>query len=319
MSNSKPAFKSIIKPSAEPKYLSHYHCDYIELLALVSKEHETISTVYERIFDGGNDETGTEDFAQDDDKRNSLIDGWFSLLKIRSQRYGDYYPFEFTDETSFKIKSDIIEKQKIYIFFLIASALANSNHTPAVTSSFELIAKSALSGYLSGSAQCHVFGASNANNNVYKGLLLDKVKKLASDIECQIKIKDSDINEHNIGDSGVDIVAWVVFGDDSCKQNIQVYLCQSAAGKNWKDKQNSMEKLKNLISFPRATHNVIFIPYDARNESGNFAEQMNITADLIFDRLRIIKLLSNNILSTDDFAVANKLVNNAILFEEDIV
>lgn len=319
MSNSKPAFKENIKPPAESKYLSHYYCDFIELLALVSKEHETISTIYERMYDGGNDEAGSEDFAQGDDAKNSMIDGWFSLLKMRGERYGDYYPFEFTDETSFKIKTDITEKQKIYIFFLMASLLSNTNHIQAITSSFELIAKSALSGYLSNSAQCHLFGASNGNNLDYSGLLVEKVRKLASDLECQIKVKDSDLNKHNNGDSGVDIVAWVAFGEDSCKQNIQVYLCQSAAGKNWKEKQNSIEKLKNLISFPRATHNVMFIPYDARNESGNFEEQTSITADLIFDRLRIIKLLNDNILTSDNFEVANKLVDSAILFEEDII
>ncbi|RDV23977.1 hypothetical protein DXV75_16580 [Alteromonas aestuariivivens] len=310
----------------------HYYSDYIELVALLASD-DLVSDqdIYDRFYDSGvinEDENpiGTEDWIGSDyaseytQRWNDRILQWFAILLSRVSSYGDNYPFEVTPN-SIKLKEELTDQNKIYLGLLLASSNSYHNKQSLLSAIFEEISRLAMSAYLGGTSSVHRFGASGLQNNRYVGSLEDKMKRLAIDIDCEVTSRSHVFREGDNGDGGVDIVAWLPFPDDTCLSRTQIFLGQSATGKNWNTKQGSVARVKNYINIPDTSMNSLFVPYDMRDIERRYDEEGELTASIVFDRYRIMSLISDatSIWQIDRGSEFLATIEQAITFEEDLV
>jgi hypothetical protein len=312
-------------------YKSHYFCDYIELIALVSnRDIITISNIYDKFYDDekikieenlSDTELGNE-ASEVIDKWGVKIANWFTILNIREKSFKEFYPFYINNENSIILKSNLTNNHKLYIFLLLNSNQKYlSKNKNLLTSDFEEFSLIALKNYLPINSLSYRFGKSMLDFDRYKGKLSTKIDLFAKDLKYKIKYDEADLDERNNGDGGLDLVSWIPFQNDENQNNMQVVLSQCATGQEWFKKQYETDKVtSNLIDFKTKVNNAIFIPYDGRRLDRKFTEQKEILSDMwLFDRIRILNLLNSdrdNILELESF---EKIVNKIIEYEEDIV
>ena len=300
---------------------SHYYCDYIELIVLCdSDDGVAVNDIYDRFLEGERiSDIGSEDGAISNEKWNSRIQCWFDQLVTRGESYGDDYPFEFIDGR-ISLKNDMNDRQKLYLGLLLCSLLSYIENSATFTSVFEKISCEATKSYLPAGAEVHVFGKSSATDTKYQGTLMNKVRELATDLSVKVTCSDDDFRKYDNGDGGVDVVAWVPFSNDTNLERKQIFLGQSASGKNWNTKQGSVDRMFNYLNLPRNVQNLLFVPFDFRDENRNFSEKGEITSELIFDRHRLMNLIDPDVIFNDDLGVLfQSKINASIDFEEDIV
>jgi len=324
--------RNIATPPDRTYSKSHYYSDYIELVALLSSDDLVAEQdIYDRFYDSGvinedNNTIGTDDWVGSEytseyvQRWNDRILQWFALLESRARSYGENYPFIVTPN-SIQLKEQLSEQNKIYLGLLLASSSRYYNKQPLLTTIFEEISNIAMSGYLGGSSSVHCFGVSSLQNNRYTGSLQDKMTQLANDIDCELTTRQHLFREGDNGDGGVDIVAWLPFPNDICLSRTQMFLGQSATGKNWSTKQGSVARIRNYINIPDTSLNTLFVPYDMRDIERRYDEEGEITASIVFDRYRIISLIDDESLvwQSERGPEFLQVIEQAISFEEDIV
>lgn len=315
-------FKSLSSTPNETICNSHYYCDYIELLALVDcDDGVSFSDVYDRFLEDEKiADIGTENNGHTSEVWNSRINNWFSEVNSRATHYGDYYPFSF-DGVRVKKKDNIEDIHYIYICLLLSSLLKYLDGYHQVTTIFEKLSYYALKNYLPQDAEVHVFGVSSDRSSKYIGSLESKFTLLASDLGLTRSVRANIFRPGDNGDGGIDIVAWIPFKDDPNLERKQIFLGQSASGKNWSNKQASVDRVKNFLAdLPDNAQNVLFVPFDFRDADRNFCQNDEITASLIFDRHRIIRLIDIDDINNDILSSSfQEVINYALTFEEDIV
>lgn len=310
----------IEKPKA-PKYIEHIYADFIEINAFFLKDEVTLSDISDLLNDVKDtniviDESDSDSFvaepniAEINDKISGKIKSIFDLCVFRSSLYkADEYPFVITN-SQIKIKSEITEKQKIYLFLLISS---NLNYFKSIanilTKEFESLSMLSLKKYFPQKAMVKSFG----KNSQYEGNAQDKIKTLA--IELGIKINEEKINcisKHNVQERGLDVVAWIPFEDRV--PNHVVLLGQCACGKNWDTKQADTVFFSNYFYFENSPIHSMFIPYSLVDTSGNFSQYDRILNNLFFDRKRIIEQFDNIefLEEFESFKIIDKFIKNRI-------
>ena len=221
-----------------------------------------------------------------------VIDKLFLLIGERITQYGEMYPFMMRENHSFVLKDNPSDCQKLYLFLLLSSSLdifhpLNSE----LTTDFESIAYETMRMFLP-NAKVKSFG----KNSEYRGTAKEKIKQLAKDIGLPInEYEINQIGEHNNQERGLDVVGWLPFADNC--QNLIVFLCQCACGKNYEYKQHDVCRFKNYYVFYKTKpQQTLFIPYSLINpKEGKFYYSDLIEDDyLIFERLRILNLIKDN-------------------------
>lgn len=98
-----------------------------------------------------------------------------------------------------------------------------------------------------------------------------------------------DLERHNSGDDGVDLIGWRPFGDARSSQAI--ILAQCAIGTDWRDKRDgvSLEMWRRHIDWHSAPLKGFAVPF--HHQDGNTWRETATRAGIIFDRLRIAKLV----------------------------
>lgn len=315
-------FKSFSKTPSEAYNNSHYFCDYIELLSLVNGEDGvSISDVYDRFWEDEKIRNiGEEQAGESNQEWIGRISSWFDEISARGGHYGAHYPFVF-ENNRIKRKPNISEEQHLYLLLLLCSSLNYINSYHTLTSLFEKVSFYAMKNFLPAFSEVYVFGVSAGDNDRYVGSLADKYTRLATDLGLTKSSKDNVFRSGDNGDGGLDIVAWVPFKEDPNPERKMIFLGQSAAGKNWAMKQGSVDRTRNyIIDLPYSAQNVLFVPYDFRNYERLFCQNDEITASLIFDRHRIIKLVDQQLLLTDSIGVQFRdAVGYSLNYIEDIV
>ncbi|HHH2114901.1 TPA: hypothetical protein ACPZUT_000231 [Yersinia enterocolitica] len=315
-------FKSLSSTPNETLCNSHYYCDYIELLALVDcDDGVAISDIYDRFLEDEKiTDIGTENNGRTSEIWSSRINSWFAEVSSRAANYGDYYPFVF-DGIRIKKKGSIADIHHIYICLLLCSLLKYLEGYHQVTTIFEKLSYYALKNYLPDSAEVHIFGVSSDRSSKYIGSLEDKFTLLARDLGLTRSLRANIFRPGDNGDGGVDIVAWIPFRGDLNLEHKQIFLGQSASGKNWSSKQASVARVKNyLADLPDNTQNILFVPFDFRDSDRNFCQNDEITASIIFDRHRMIKLIDLNDMYNDVLNDSfQEVISCALAFEEDII
>lgn len=315
-------FKNLSKTPNETLCNSHYYCDYLELLALIDCDDGiSIHDVYDRFLEDNKiSEVGTENGGAENEEWMSRISNWFEEIKCRAYYYDSFYPFTYENNRIKKL-NEINEEHYLYIYLLLASLLRHIEKYHSITTIFERISYLVLDKYLPKIAEIHVFGVSSDKNGKYQGSLEDKYEVLASDLGLTKSKKKHIFKAMDNGDGGVDIVAWIPFNGDPNLERKQIFLGQSACGKNWSNKQASVDRVKNyIIDLPSNAQNVLFVPYDFRDSSRLFCQDDEITASLVFDRHRILGLINyQDIVNKSWDKDIDDLIERVKLYQEDII
>lgn len=319
-------FKSLsITVLNEPKYKKHLYADYVELICLFSEDFITQNEIIDRLQDNGeifnikeipDGETGLFD-AETNDSAELWINTVFECLNERSKIYASSYPFIYDKNHGIKLKERcrLNEKQKIYLFLLIASSLNFFTRIKSeLTSDFEKLSEYILKAYLPNNANVYGFGS----NSTFTGNAPDKIRKLAKEINLPINERIvSQVSIRNSKEEGLDVVGWIPFSDNN--PNTIIILGQCACGKDWFGKQNETLRydrfyLSYLLPFTHA----LFLSGDFRNNEGLFQIDKDFTQNqLIFERRRLIDLSQTDVL--DALQYTNEIVEKSLSYFEDVV
>jgi hypothetical protein len=300
--------------------MEHLYADYVELVALFSnKSFVTASDILDRIKDSGglrkkeNQEEIT--VGEENDKNEGWITYIFQIIEERSNLFSSDYPFEFSTNKII-IKSNLTDKQELYLFLLISSNLDLFNKVKSeLTSDFETISYYALKNYLPSHATVKQFG----KKSDYSGNAIKKIKDLAIDLKVEVREHEiANISERNNQERGLDVIGWIPFSDNC--PNLITILGQCACGKDWSSKHHDTKRYKHYLKFYRLSpYHAIFIPYALISKGGSkFLRSDDIEDNtLVFERKRIIDLLNNK--TEFDALESKQIVDKCIKYTEDIV
>jgi hypothetical protein len=319
---------SLLFGSKPTENLVYLYADYVELLTLFSNgSFVTSSDVLDRFEDEGllnlkvkiseeDYEDKDEDRAEVNDKYEIFMDGVFRLVNERSNLFRGDYPFLVGNDKLILIENEeISERQKIYIFLLLASSLnIFLLFKPELTKEFEILCSEVLKNFLPNHAVVKSFG----KNSDYQGSAVEKIRSLAADLKITIDEDGfGEISKKGNQDKGLDLIGWIPFEDTV--PNFLAILGQCACGKDWNKKLNETTRFENYMRFHRLkpTHSM-FVPYSLANFTKPvFFRNDEITNHLIFERKRILNYLSD--LTFFENLESRALVNRCIEYEEGLV
>lgn len=268
-----------------PKDETNLYADFVELLAVFSKgDGVAHGDVLDRFF-GEPDENNS---SETNDENESFVDEIFSVIEERKFLYANLYPFDSGSEQTIRLKVDLTMPQKLYLFLLISSSLDFFKaFNSEITTDFEKVSFEAIKSFLP-NAIVKSFG----KHSEYRGTAKEKIKKLADDIGLPTDDYEiGNIGERNNQERGLDIVSWLPF-EDKC-QNIVVFLCQCACGKQFESKQHDIRRYEHYYRFYRTKpQRTLFVPYSLINPKENKFYHSDYVEDdyLLFERLRIVNL-----------------------------
>ncbi|MDR1980689.1 MAG: hypothetical protein LBQ39_03580 [Tannerellaceae bacterium] len=301
----------------------YLYADYFELVALFNGNISvSISDMLDRLHDEDIIRLIIEDEDIDfnnqslvNDTEEAFVKEVFDLIRQRDSFFSNDYPFYYLN-LSISLKTHLSEKQKLYIFLLLASNLNLFNEFQSeLTKEFELLSREALKNYLPDFAIVKSFG----KNAEFQGYVYDKIKKLAELMNVNI---DEDylntISQQGTQDLGLDVVGWLPLKDNI--GNFISVFGQCACGKEWNKKLNETRRYNKFLKIylSEISHS-LFIPYSLVNYNDlTFYEHHEFgEAILVFERHRILSLIKNdNIFNSFN---SNELVEKCINYSEDII
>lgn len=286
----------------------HTQADFIELLCLVNLDGEVSQIdVYKRLnkekdldqnFNYLEEELEGElelnvPQAQVNDNLLVSIQQTYQHLAYRIDSLGDAYPFVLDDDRTTLRKRQVLSSvNRLYIYLLLASSLRSLNRTDRakITDAFEILCVEVMKRYLPENANVHRFGKNSAD---YPPKKKDKIKALAVNIHESVKFREDDIKELDMGDAGLDIVAWVSFNDGL--NGFALFFGQCACTEEWSNKQHSSsyEAWSGFIDLRVRPMNVIFIPFFFRATDGRWYRAHDIHMSILIDRVRIMNILKD--------------------------
>lgn len=308
---------SLSIPEKYAKNKLYLYVDYIELVALFyNEEPVSIGEIMSRFRDEGVfvQRKSDENQAKENDENESFVRNIFAVLDERKSLFSNSYPFEYENE-KLSLKATLTDKNKLYLFLLLASNLSTFNlFQYNLTSEFEKISYQALTKYLPQTAITKSFGA----DSEFKGYFNDKITQLAElmNVELDDRFLKS-FSSKSTQDGGLDIVSWLPF-EDQVSNFISVF-AQCACGKDWNKKLSETRRFNRLLKvYLNKINHSIFIPYALINyHKSEFYEHHEFGEDtLIFERKRILSLIDESLFDDLDSKV---LIEKCIEFEEDIV
>jgi len=289
--------------------------DYVELLCLVNIDREVSKDdVLGRIAEGkdldvhGDDigpETGDEpgasgvdlDAARRDDRRARRVDDVFNHLVFRHGMFRDFYPFTLVrNGNTLSARNTSTAKHKLYLFLLLSSNLRYVLRPTreVLTDDFELVSAEVLRRCLPEGSNVPVFGKNPHAPAQYRGLLWDKVNRLAQDLQEQVHIQQTDFKPRDSGDNGLDIVAWVPMGDN--RGGYLAVFGQCACTEEWVSKQHSSsaEAWRAVMTLTAPPSNMAFVPFCLRQSNGSWSARHDIHGSILIDRFRFVHFLRQN-------------------------
>lgn len=244
--------------------------------------------------DGDSESLGNEDEepAEADDERDVEGDEVFAHLQYRAVTFGSYYPFR-VGRGEIILREELSEQHRLYLFLLFASALRHfTKHQSLLTKEFELLAVPVLRAYLPG-AEVHLFGTNAPAHSRYgdKNKLYDRLVHLADDLRVDLRTTEGEISSHNIGDEGLDVVAWMPFRDDAA--TMLMLLGQAGCGHEWSEKFHEVrpERWRRHLVFDCPYVNLLLIPHCFRQVNGRWFDRLDLEEGILFDRVRITSVL----------------------------
>lgn len=279
------AFTSIDDPKNLEKDINGY-VDFLEIMTVFAGED---GVSYGDILDHFYGMQSDEQTAETNDRNETYVNRVFALFEERMLLFGESYPFLITEEKVVKLRENLSNSKKLYIFLLLSSSLNIFRPFQSeLTADFEDVCFETMKSFLP-NAIVKAFG----EHSEYQGTAREKIKALADDIGLPIDTYEiSQIGERNVQERGLDIVAWIPH-KDNCT-NLLVFLCQCGCGKNFESKQHDTRRFENYYLFYKTKpQHTLFIPYSLINPNERkFYHSDYVEKDyLIFERKRILGLL----------------------------
>jgi hypothetical protein len=339
-----------------PKQENDYNvwADYIELLVMLHPDRKlSVETIKDRLLDENDgdakkaltqinsmgrkvvtpiiDKIAEDQFEDDTDPEDeqrikTAIIGVVDYMKSRKTIVNDYYPFEIDNKHSITFKAELTNKNKIYIILLISSLIRVINREGGfayrITHRFESLCKHPFSLLIPELATKEFFGAGGPIDEYGEQtshLLYDKVnvlsQKLRLNLNSEFTLATAGIN--NVGDGGLDWVAWVSFADNL--NMLPMYFAQCACGNDWEDKlfDININKWRNFIQFKNDFQLFHFIPKSFRELNNKWLNPIKLHSAAIIDRFRIIELLEKSVNEIDVVALYDDLLTELETAEVD--
>lgn len=287
----------------------HTWADYVELLCLFNLDREISKDVLidrfregkdtgEPIDDESEDDTDTaeetftaasEENVPIDERLNSIVEDLFRHLKYRESAFGRSYPFAVDMTHRRMVLRRATGLSRLYLFLLIASNLRYfTSLTSQITRDFEALSELALQKLLPATGLVHLFHGAGRSGR-YKGKLFEKLTALASDLFESMTVRADDFDENDVGDGGLDLVAWVPMNDDS--PGMLLCFAQCACTDKWVKKQRETMAVQEVMTLKAHPVYLTFIPFCFRRPTGSWFYAHSV-ATVLLDRLRLISVLA---------------------------
>lgn len=263
----------------------HTLADFAEILCLTDLDGESgTEAVHDQIFDNSGKKLSEE-----------TLQSLMSHLSWRKEAFGKFYPFNI-HKNNFDLESELSRKHKLYFNLLMCANLPFLDRSlhKEFTDTFEIIAQKAFRELWSPLGEVTSFGK---NNSAYTGTKPERLNKLFSDIGNRGHFSPDFFRASDSGDGGIDLAAWIQL-DKYQPTHFFSALAQCACSRTeWTNKQFEI-KLDRFMSHAQITNKwseILFTPLCFRGNNGEWAVSAEVSNGILFDRLRIINLLENNI------------------------
>jgi hypothetical protein len=300
----------------KPKYVlfdQHYWVDYFELLCLVNIDGEMdIATMKDRVILKERDAIDSsiedsEDFF-DNDGVNYLIGerdtkesfdvrfaDYFKHYKSREKNFGDFYPF-IVEDKKLTLKKGIEDsvKIKLYIYLLCCSSLNYFSDFMAVfTADFEEVCYEVLKKMLPQNRTELLGKTISGNKRIYKGNVYSKLKQLADDLSVSLRVTSQDFATTSSGDGGLDLISWQDYKDGI--NSIPTYSVQCKCSPKWTEASDPANLLEGYFDLDHPPMSLFCIPFSYRKSNGDWHQRQHVKRKIVIDRLRICRLLNNDL------------------------
>lgn len=301
------------KPDAR-RYARYRWCDYIELRCLTHADKrfsrdnlaEAIGESKDTSPEDGDDApdpdiVSLEDNVEPDsglqetDDDEALSAECFRQLRWRSKVFRESWPFELDEHANeVKLKASLTATHYFYLQLLLSSLLkyCPQKRRNTYTASFEQISFLVFKDLMPKKSQVHRFGAGHGTR--YTGKLFDKLTLLAKDIRGELRLEKRDFPKNDVGDGGLDLVAWHDLGDE--RDHIPIALGQCGCTVDgWPDKmlEASPAKLSKKLVTGHDWSTYYFMPLDLTDEHDgkmDWQEKRDMATAIVIDRLRLVRL-----------------------------
>jgi hypothetical protein len=233
------------------------------------------------------------------DSLSRRVDDIWRHLQYRARVFGANWPFNLEPTTqTLTLYETLSDAQKAYIFLLQCASLRyqTPGATALLTRTFELVAHQAFKVAFTG-WEVHVFGtAALAGSRFGQPQLWDRLVVLSEDLRANLLVRKEDVSTQNVGDNGLDLVAWLPLPERS--KGLPMAFAQCACGaSSWKDKQGEANEQRwgEAIKLSAPIQNWTFIPFCYHDPQGDWETPFQVQKGVLVDRLRIFQLLSSRL------------------------
>lgn len=271
----------------------------LKQISVASVQIKTFNT--DKIAD---DQFDNDEDIEDEQRIKSAIIEVISYMHCRKKIADSYYPFEMNAQSAITLSADLTSKNKIYVILLVSSLIKiinrSNGHSYRITHRFEDLCEKPFGLLIPELATKTFFGAgglSNERTEPISQLFYDKVVNLANKLHLPLGhyFTKEEAGKHNVGDGGLDWVAWLNFSDNL--HMIPMYFAQCACGNDWEDKLFDANKSKwgQFIQFNNVDYQLFhFIPKSYRNPDNKWFNNLHLHSAILIDRFRLIELLEKS-------------------------
>jgi len=230
-----------------------------------------------------------------DDRREARAADLYSQFAVRSQVFGEAYPFSLSEDgQEISLLENRTASQNLYLELLLSSSLRliSLGRWGELTERFEEISEKIFRGLMPPTWQVHRFGAKGGTR--YRGHLHSRLKALAKDWRADFNLTRKQFKARNSGDGGLDLVAWHPMGEDG-RVGVPAAAAQcGCTAEGWSLKQ--LEASPANMSFMRMDHpwaTYYFMPLDLVAVAGqgfDWQRRPHLSSTILVDRLRIVRL-----------------------------
>ncbi len=307
-------------------------CDYIELRCITHMDKrfsrdglsEAIgeSTDTEMSSFDDSDSTVEADGVEEQDVPEADIDEcyaaqYFRQLRWRQMVFENSWPFELDEHAlEIQLKKTLSFQHTLYLQLLISSSLS---YCPKVrwldlTRCFERISLEVFRRLMPDGSEVHAFGS--AESTRYRGHLYDRLLQLTRDVRGHLVLKKKDFAKNDVGDCGLDIVAWHGLGDK--RKGIPIAFAQCGCTVDgWPNKMLEASPA-HLAAHLHTMHDwatYYFMPLDLSDGSDgemSWQQLSDFSKTIVIDRLRLIRLTGDDSCIVEaDFAAMKLVVTEA--------
>ena len=266
--------------------------DYLEYRAIANVEGYISIASLRAPLAAPDDEVDIDGTEEGDDNVTNKLSEALNDCASRSTLFGNDYPFSI-EQNVLRIKEPLSLKWYVYLFLLLANRL-NMNQEKMqggkdATKIFESLCQYVAKNYFGNACCCEVFGTS------VQGSFKDKVEDLLQKLNIAGGFRPPIGSTGNQKDGGIDIVAWIPFGDNKDSQLIALGQCKT--GSSWELYLKKSPFFDNF-AIGKPMVEPLYMFFVAEYFNNHKWEERSRLGGILFDRFRIMTYISNNIEET---------------------